>query len=150
MPAAERARKRSAGLAAGVGALLDDILLNSAGVTGSMRVLYFSVGPMFGWPVGGGYGAYASAGLGIYSASMVFDTNTPSTVNRNFSDQYIGFNGAFGVTKRLTANWSLEANAAVHYFNTGKAIDDVYYAFTGAADDPLLLDIAAGIVIDIR
>jgi len=129
---------------------LDDMLTNAAGIQGSMRMLYFSVGPMFGMPIGGGYAAYVSAGVGIYSASMVFNASTPTTPYRNFSDQYVGVNGAVGLTRRLSTNWSFEGNAAVHYFNAGKAIDDVYYAFTNGANDPLMLDIAVGFVIDIR
>lgn len=129
---------------------LDDMLTNSFGIQGSMRMLYFSVGPMMAFPIADGYSGYISAGLGIYSASMLFSISTNTTPYRNFSDQYIGFNAALGATRRLTTNWSFEANAAVHYFNASNALDDVYYTFTGGANDPILLDIAAGIVIDLR
>ena len=126
---------------------LDDRLLNSAGIQGSMRILYLSIGPMLARSLGGAYATYASAGVGIYSVSMVFtDVLTPF----DLSDQYFGFNGGLGLQRRLSGNWSVEASTTVHYFPIDKSINDIYYAFTDGADAPLILDIALGLTVDLR
>jgi hypothetical protein len=120
-------------------------LTNIPVVQGDMRVLYFSVGPMLGRPLGGGYAAYASAAAGIYSSSMTLDRTTAS-----YSDQYFGFNGGLGFARRLSTNWSLDANVVAHYFFTEEELGDVFHAFTGGASDPLILDVAFGVVVDLR
>src|SRR5712672_918956 len=51
---------------------LDDKLTNQHGIEGSMRVLYLTLGPMVGRSIAGMYSVNASAGVGIYSVSMVF------------------------------------------------------------------------------
>jgi hypothetical protein len=125
---------------------LDDELLRTDGIQASMRLLYITAGLVYGRPLGGGYAGYVGAGAGIYSVSMLFDAlNTP-----NISDQKFGFNGGVGMSRRLTTNWSLDANAFVHYFMVEQNIEDVYYAFTDGADAPLLLDISVGIIVDLR
>jgi len=125
---------------------LDDQLLFTPGIESAMRLLYITGGFIYGRPIGGGYSAYTSVGAGIYSVSMVFDAvNAP-----NVSDQNFGFNGGLGVSKRLSTNWSLDANALVHYFLVDQNIEDVYFAFTDGADAPVLLDIAVGVIIDLR
>ena len=126
---------------------LDDELLNTPGVTGSMRLLYISVGPMLGWPLGGAYSFYGSAGAGIYSVSMEFtDLLTPF----DLSDQYLGFNGGLGLFRRISGNWSIELYSSVHYFLVDEAIDDIFYAFTDGASSPLIIEGGIGLVVDLR
>jgi hypothetical protein len=126
---------------------LDDELLSTPGVTGSMRLLYISVGPLVGWSLGGAYSMYASAGGGIYSVSMEFtDLLTPF----DLSDQYFGANGGLGLCRRLTGNWSLELYSVAHYFITDEAIDDIYWAFTEGDSSPLVLEAGLGVVVDLR
>jgi opacity protein-like surface antigen len=126
---------------------LDDQLTRTPGIQGAMRILYFSVGPMVGVPLGGAYALYGSAGVGVYSVSMQFDTGITAY---DFSDQTIGFNGGLGLSRRISANWCIEANASAHYFLTDKDPTDLYYAFTGGADAPVLLDVALGATLDLR
>lgn len=126
---------------------LDDQLTNTPNVQGAMRVLYFSAGPMVGFSLGGPYSMYAGAGLGVYSVSMQFDTGISAF---DFSDQQLGFNGGLGLVRRISTNWSMEANGAVHYFLIDEAETDLYYAFTDGADPPLLLDITFALVLDLR
>ena len=126
---------------------LDDELTHTPGIQGAMRLLYFSVGPMVGVPLGGPWSLYGSAGLGVYSVSMQFDTGISAY---NFSDQTFGFNGGLGLSRRISANWCIEANASAHYFLTDQDITDLFFAFTGGADSPVLLDIALGVTLDLR
>jgi hypothetical protein len=69
---------------------------------------------------------------------------------RRFSDQNFGFNGEFGLARRISTNWSIEAEAAAHYMLIKKDISDVYFAFTDGADAPLIFDATLGITVDLR
>lgn len=126
---------------------LDDQLTNTPGIQGSMRLLYVSIGPMFGRSLGGSYSMYGSAGIGIYSVSMVFEGGLTAF---DLSDQYIGFSGGLGLVRRLSGSWSLEAAASAHYLPVDESIDDIYYAFTDGADAPMLLDFTVGLAVDLR
>ena len=126
---------------------LDDELTNTPGIDGSMRVLYFSGGPLFGKPITDATALYASAAVGIYSISMQFDTGVTAY---DFSDQKLGFNGGLGAVRRLGAKWSFDVNGTVHYIMTDKDLSDLFYAFTDGADPPLIIDIAAGLTLDLR
>jgi hypothetical protein len=126
---------------------LDDELMHQTGIQGSMRLYYLSAGVMVGRSIAGGYSMDLAAGAGIYSVSMVF-TNSISPYD--FSQQKFGVNGGLGLARRISTNWSLEANGTVHYFMIEENIDDIYFAFTDGADAPLLLDITLGVVIDLR
>jgi len=68
----------------------------------------------------------------------------------NLSNQKFGMNGGFGLSKRISRNWCLDANATVHHFFIDQTIDDVYYVFTDGADAPVILDVAVGVVVDLR
>jgi len=126
---------------------LDDTLLHQSGVQGSMRILYISVGPMIGNPLGGPWSMHAAAGAGVYSVSMVFtDVLTPF----DLSDQKFGFNGGLGFARRIAGNWSIEADGTAHYFTVDENIDDLYFAFTDGADAPLIFDVTLGLVLDLR
>ena len=126
---------------------LDDLLTSRAGITSSMRILYFSAGPMFGWPLGGSWSMHAGGGVGVYSVSIVFDA---PTTGYNFSDQDIGFSGSAGVESRLGEKWCVDASATAHYVMITKNINDVYYAFTNGGGSPVILDIAVGVTLDLR
>lgn len=126
---------------------LDDELTNSPGIQGSMRILYISIGPMYGKQLGGNYTMYGSAAAGIYSVSMEFKGGLTAF---DLSDQYFGVQGGLGLQRRISGNWCIEANGTVHYFPIDKTTSDLYYAFTDGADDPLLLDIAVGLTLDLR
>jgi len=126
---------------------LDDDLTNSPGVQSAMRILYISGGPMFGQPITDAMTLFLNLGVGIYSVSMVFDNGVSAF---DFSDQTLGFNGGLGVVRRISANWSFDLSVAAHYFLVEHDIHDLYYAFTDGADDPLILDFAVGVIIDLR
>jgi hypothetical protein len=126
---------------------LDDDITMSYGIVSEMRLLYFSAGPLAGFRVGSSWSGYASAGIGIYSVSMTFDSGASAF---DYSDQHIGYNGSVGVARRVSTNWSLEANATVHYFGVDENNTDLYYVFTDGADAPLLVGVALGLTIDLR
>jgi hypothetical protein len=126
---------------------LDDALTNTPNVQGAMRLLYLTGGVVLGRPLGNGYALYGSAGAGVYSVSVVFDTGVSAF---DFSDQNLGFNGGLGLTRRISGNWCLEGNATVHYFLVDSNLDDLYYAFTDGDDSPLIVDIAVGVIVDLR
>lgn len=126
---------------------LDDELLHQSGIQGSMRILYISVGPMVGTAIGGPWSMHAAAGAGIYSVSMVFtDVLTPF----DLSDQKFGFNGGLGLARRLSGNWSIEADGTAHYFMIDEDPNDLYFAFTDGADAPLIFDVTLGLTVDLR
>ncbi len=126
---------------------LDDEITHQAGIQGAMRILYISLGPMVGRSLGGGYSVDLAAGAGIYSVSMVFENAlTPF----DLSDQELGFNGGVGFGRRISANWSIEANGTVHYFLISKDANNLYFAFTDGADAPVILDLTLGLTIDLR
>ncbi|MDH4036856.1 MAG: porin family protein [Candidatus Krumholzibacteria bacterium] len=117
------------------------------GTIPSMRYLYFSAGPLFGFNVGSSSSGYISAGIGIYSVSMEF---TPGVTTFDYSDQHIGYNGGLGFSRRIASNWSLELNGTVHYFGIDENDNDLYWVFTSEADAPLLLGVALGLTVDLR
>lgn len=124
---------------------LDDRLTRIPGILSEMRVLYFSVGPMAGMRIGASNSAYVSAGIGVYSVSIVFDSGFSAF---DTSDQHVGFNGGIGVSRRIAMNWSIEANATIHYFSVGNR--DLYYLFTDGADSPVFAGVAIGATVDLR
>jgi len=126
---------------------LDDELTGVQGLGSAMRILYFSVGPMLSTSLGQNYTGYATAGVGVYSVSMVFDSGI---TGYDFSDQDVGFSGGAGLSRRLSTNWGLEANATVHYVIVSQTPQDIYYSFTAGADSPLILDIALGVTLDLH
>jgi hypothetical protein len=129
---------------------LDDRLLPGyTNVETELRLYYFSVGLLYGIPLGhSAYTLTVAAAGGVYSASMAFVSDQ---VADDFSDQYFGGEGGIGLVWRLATSWSLEGNATVHYFATGEGIDDLLWWFTeGNAHDPLLLSLSLGVVMDLR
>jgi len=126
---------------------LDDQITNTPGVVSEMRMLYFSVGPMVGMTVGQNYSGYLSAGIGVYSVSMLF----ASTVQAfDYSDQHIGFNGGVGLSRRIATNWTVELSGTVHYFPVDTNNTDLYWVFTDHADSPVMLGVALGATVDLR
>jgi hypothetical protein len=126
---------------------LDDKLLNQSGIQTSMRLLFITLGPMVGTRISGPYSMHLSAGAGIYSVSIVADN---ALTNYDLSDQDFGFNGEFGLARRISTNWSIEAAGAAHYVLITKDIKDVYFAFTDGADAPLIFDVTLGVAVDLR
>ncbi len=112
-----------------------------------MRVLFFSVGPQLALPLGDSPTAYVGVGVGVYSSSILFTTTFQSG---DISDQHLGANGSVGILLRFTETWNLDFNLTVHHYRTSSSINDIFYVFTGqGAQDPILLQAAIGITIDL-
>lgn len=126
---------------------VDDSLTLTPGIMSQMRVVYFSVGPIVSLPLGGANTGYLSAGVGVYSSSLQFDSGIAAF---DYSDQYVGFNGGLGLSRRFANSWCIELNGTVHYFAVNKNTTDLYWVFTGGADDPLMVAIALGVTLDLR
>jgi len=126
---------------------LDDQLTGTPGVTSNLQNFYFSAGPIFGFPLGGAWTGYASAGLGVYSVSIKFESAIQAF---DFSDQHLGANGGFGVSRRVSKSVCIEFNGTVHWFSVDKEARDLYYSFTDGAGNPIITCIAAGVTIDLR
>jgi len=126
---------------------LDDDITNIPNVVSEMRFLYFSVGPIVSVPLGEANTGYASLGLGVYSVSLLFDSGVAAF---DFSDQHLGLNGGLGVSRRVATSWSVELNGTVHYFDVDTQSSDLYWTFTGGADNPLLISVALGATLDLR
>jgi hypothetical protein len=126
---------------------LDDEITNIPDVVSEMRFLYFSVGPILSFPLGGPNTAYASLGFGVYSVSLLFDTGVTAF---DFSDQHLGLNGGLGISRRIATSWCVELNGTVHYFSVDTQSSDLYWTFTDGADNPLLVSVAMGVTLDLR
>ena len=117
-------------------------------VESEMRALFFSVGPQVAWSASERITPYLGLGFGVYSASVIFATTIQSA---DFSDQHFGGNASIGVLLRFTDSWNFDFNVTLHHFRTSTSISDLFSRFTGSgAEDPLLLQTALGITIDLR
>jgi opacity protein-like surface antigen len=113
-----------------------------------MRILYFSIGPNYTFDLAEYWTGYLSAGAGIYSVSILFDSGIQAY---DYSDQHFGFNGGGGILWRFTDTWNLDLGFTVHHFYTEKKRSDLFWVFTGeGAANPTLLEFSAGICIDLR
>jgi opacity protein-like surface antigen len=126
---------------------LDDQLTLQRDIVSSMRFLYFSAGPMVGFGLGSSYSGYASAGIGVYSVSMQFDSGLAAF---DYSDQHIGYNAGAGLSMRVHTNWCVELNGTIHYVSTDANPNDLFWLFTDGGDAPVILGIALGVVVDLR
>jgi len=128
---------------------LDDFITKTPNVESEMRTFYFSVGVLYGIPLGSGaYTLTTSLAAGVYSVSVAF---AAEFVADDISDQYFGGNGGLGLVRRLGTSWSLEANCTVHYFNTDANYGDLLWVFTKTtAEDPVMVGVSLGLVVDLR
>jgi hypothetical protein len=126
---------------------LDDEITRQEGTESSMRIFFFSGGPLLGFSLGSSASGYVSAAAGIYSVSMEFESVLTAF---DASEQYLGFSAGGGISQRIATSWCIEANCTVHYVLTGGDPTDLYYAFTGGADEPLIVGLGIGVAVDLR
>jgi hypothetical protein len=128
---------------------LDDDITGYDNVESEMRMFYFSLGALYGFPLGSSsYTLTTGLAVGVYSTSVAFASEF---VADDLSDQYFGGNASLGLVRRVGTSWAIEAACVVHYFDTGQSYDDLFWVFTnGAAEDPILLGVGFGVVIDLR
>jgi hypothetical protein len=126
---------------------VDDALTGYDDIESEMRIFYFSVGAVYGFPLGN-YNLTTGLAAGVYGVSVAVKTDF---VADDLSDQYFGGNASLGIARRIATSWTLEANSVVHYFNTNQTPDDLLWWFTNfTAEDPILLGLSLGVVIDLR
>jgi len=117
-------------------------------IISEMRILYFSIGPNYTVDLAEYWTGYLSAGAGIYSVSILFDSGIQAFGE---SDQHFGFNGGGGILWRFTDTWNLDLGFTVHHFYTEKNLRNRLWVYTGkGAASPTLLEFSAGICIDLR
>jgi hypothetical protein len=127
---------------------IDDDITNIDNIETELRTFYFSGGAAYGIPLGGGYTLTTSVAVGIYSASLAVQTDF---VADDLSDQYFGGQAGLGLAWRVGTSWSLEASSTVYYFATDAQLDDLLWFFSdGTIEDPMLLGINVGVVVDLR
>jgi hypothetical protein len=128
---------------------LDDFLTGYDDIESEMRIFYFSLGGVYGFPLGSSnYNLTTGLAVGVYAVSMAFKT---AFVADDLSDQYFGGNASLGIARRVATNWTLEATCVAHYFDTDENLGDLLWYFTNfTAEDPILLGLAFGLVIDLR
>jgi hypothetical protein len=128
---------------------LDDDITNTPGIESEMRTFYFSVGVLYGIPLGRSpYTITTSLAAGIYSVSVALAADF---VADDLSDQYFGGNAGLGLMWRIGTSWVLELNCTAHYFNTDPGYADLYWVFTaGEGEDPLMIDATLGLAVDLR
>jgi len=127
---------------------IDDDITNIDNIETELRTFYFSGGVVYGIPLGGSYTLTTSVAVGIYSASLAVQTDF---VADDLSDQYFGGQAGLGLVWRVGTSWSLEASSTVYYFSTNAQIDDLLWFFSdGTIEDPMLLGINLGVIVDLR
>lgn len=128
---------------------LDDLITGYTDVRSEMRMFYFSVGLLYGIPLGSsGYTVTTALAAGVYSVSVAFASDFTAD---DISDTYFGGNGSLGIARRIGTNWMLEANCTVHTFDSSTGYSDLLWVFTkGTATDPVLVGVSLGLVIDLR
>ncbi len=127
---------------------LDDDVTNIDNIESELRTFYFSGGATYGIPLGGAYTLTTSFAVGIYAASLAVQTDFTAD---DLSDQYFGGEAGLGLVWRVGTSWSLEASSTVYYFSTKAQLDDLLWFFSdGVIEDPMLLGINVGVVIDLR
>ncbi len=128
---------------------LDDDITNTDNVESEMRTFYFSVGAVYGIPLGStAYTLTTSLAAGVYSVSVALASDFSAI---DLSDQYFGGQAGLGLVWRVGTSWSLEANATAYYFDNAAAVDDLLWTFTNdTAVDPVLLGFSVGVMIDLR
>ncbi len=133
--------------------LKPDVINAPDNVVSEMRILFFTAGPQYTYSVSERTTAYGSFGLGIYSVSILEDTGLQA---RSASNQHFGINGGIGFLWRFSATWNLDFNFSSHKVWTPEdpgcilARDCIYYAYTNRHTSPLMFQVGAGIVMDLR
>lgn len=118
------------------------------GVDTEIRFAYLTIGPQYTWPTSETHTWYGSFGLGVYSASALFDTGVMA---QNYSNQRFGINVGAGLLWRITDNWNLEVTTRIHKVWTGDYHRYNYYSrLTEGGDDPWLLGLGLGVALDLR
>jgi opacity protein-like surface antigen len=120
-------------------------ILFTGGVTSEMRLAYLTLGPQYTSDISDTKTVYFSAGLGIYTVSMYFDTGVQAA---DFSDQHFGVSAGIGMFWRITDNWNLDFNATLQSLWTDQ--DDLYPIFTGGGHNPMLLVAGVGLAMNLR
>jgi len=117
-------------------------------VDSEMRILLLSVGPQYTLGLSDSWLAYAGVQAGVYSVSLLFDTGLQAF--KDSQPAHLGGNLSLGFMWRITSNWNIDLSSTLHHFRTSSKANDLFYRFTGGDSDPLLLEVSAGIAIDLR
>lgn len=121
-----------------------------------LRFLFFSIGPEFVYTLGARTLAYAAAGGGVYSVSVINDGTLTAT--GDFSDQHLGWNASFGTLIHLTGTLRVDVNATIHNVRTSPDTTDLLYVITDTDpnfqsvrgdEDPWLYQISLGLTLDL-
>jgi len=133
--------------------LKPDVVVTVGDVESEMRILFFTAGPQYTYPMSDRTTLYGSTGLGIYSVSILEDTGLQAI---NASNQHFGVNGGLGLLWRFSATWNVDLNFTTHKVWTPEdpgcilARDCIYYAYTDEHTSPLLFQFGVGITMDLR
>jgi opacity protein-like surface antigen len=115
------------------------------GIMSEMRLAYLTLGPQYASDISETKTVYFSAGLGIYTVSMLFDTGVQAY---DLSDQHFGLSAGMGMYWRITKNWNLDFNATLQTLWTDN--DDLYPIFTGGGKNPIFLVLGMGVAMNLR
>jgi hypothetical protein len=117
-------------------------------IASEMRLLLLSVGPQFTLGLSDSWLTYAALEAGVYSVSLLFDTGIQAF--NSSQPAHFGGNFSLGFLWRITSSWNIDLRGTLHHFRTSERTNDIYHFFTGGDADPFLLEVSAGIVIDLR
>jgi opacity protein-like surface antigen len=110
----------------------------------SMRIINFTAAPMVDFKLSDRTNLYASAGVGLYTVSLLVDENI---FQFDLTDNHLGVNFGGGVVRRISENWFLELNAQAHKFWTSTDDTDLFYRYSEGDKNPLFYDINVGVLL---
>lgn len=116
------------------------------GFISEMRILLATVGPQYDRLLSEHFSAYGGAGAGIYTVSMLLDSGV---LAGDFSDQHFGWQAHGGIYFRLTRALHLDLNATMHFVHTGGGLT-LFREVTGGGSNPMLLQLALGLSLELR
>jgi opacity protein-like surface antigen len=110
----------------------------------SLRIIRFTIAPLFEFNVNEKTAAYLSVGGGVYIVSLLLDE---AFYEFDSTDNHMGVNVGTGVTYRITTNWFLDFHAEMHKFWTSTASDDIFLVYSEGDQDPLFFQVTAGLLL---
>ncbi|MFQ5512248.1 MAG: outer membrane beta-barrel protein [Candidatus Krumholzibacteriia bacterium] len=110
----------------------------------SMRVLTFTAAPVLAFPVNDRTDFYVSAGVGLYTISLLLESGL---FQGETSDNHLGVNGGSGLTRRISTNWYLDLNLQLHKFWTSTNSDDLFFVYSEGDQDPLFYNVTVGFLL---
>ncbi len=110
----------------------------------SMRILFLNIAPVFEFPVTEGALLYASAGIGLYSISVILER---VFLGLETSQEHFGANIGLGLYYPLSDKWKLDFNFSAQRIWTDANLSDMFYFYSEGDSDPDFYLFSVGVCI---